>query len=100
MNSAYIALLYRVSELARRYGLKPSEAEATIDFAIDDPDAYKGQYRLSFDDATGDPERSERFSKMMATLGCKNCVVETNFLDEMEDLVDRALLLAPRARSL
>jgi hypothetical protein len=107
MNSAYIALLYRVSELARRYGLRPSEAEAAIDFVHLDPNGQINpegniaQYRLSFDlDPPDDPEKAGRFLKMKAALGCEGDHIDSTFLSDMEDIVDRAISLAPKLRSL
>lgn len=99
-NSADIALLFRVSELARRFGLRPSEAEAHFGWVKEGPDDDNGYFKLSFPSFPADPDKAARYRQMKALLGCEGNSLSTDDMDEMEDIVDRALSLAPRARSI
>ena len=47
-----------------------------------------------------DPEKAGRLLKMKAALGCEGDHIDSTFLSDMEDIVDRAIALAPRLRSL
>lgn len=100
MNSADIALLYRVSELARRFGLRPSEAEAEFGWVKDGPEDNSGTFRLVFASRPGVPEKDEKFDRLKAALGCKNGILETDDMHQIEDIVEKAFSLAPRSRSL
>ena len=98
VSSAEIALLGRIAELAIRLGLRPSDADATLRFVDDAEDRDKRHERLEF---AGEPpgEAGQKFDKMMELLGCDDCVLKTNRLRDMEDIVERAIALAPRVRA-
>lgn len=104
-SSAEIALLHRISELARRYGLRPSEADDDLYFIADDArDSSKWRYRLDLNFVPAGPDKDrdklDRFDKLAGSLGCDgDGQLVTKRLSEMEDIVERAHLLAPRARS-
>lgn len=97
-TSADVALLFKISELAIRYGLRPSEADADLRMTMKNSDEY-GPFELSFGSSSSRPDKREKFEQMMSALGCKQGALRTDELSEMEDIVDRALSLAPRARS-
>lgn len=99
-TSASIAILYRVSELARRFGLRPCDADAHLSL-VEDPD-YELVYELDFHSRPDAPctEKGKKFDKMMEALGCARSGVRTVHLDAMEDIVERAISLAPRPRTL
>lgn len=95
-TSADIALLFKISQLAERYGLKPSEADASLGMI---PTFNGGieAFQISF---SGCPrEKQDRMDKLYEALGCDdNGLLTTAEQGEMEDIVERALSLAPRAR--
>jgi hypothetical protein len=98
-SSATVALLYKISELAERHGLRPSEADATIALVCDDETNAEHHYELSFNGMTKD--KLDSFFRMADALGIdkKNgCVIAQEF-EELEEAVERALSLAPRART-
>jgi hypothetical protein len=98
-TSSSVALLYRISELARRFGLRPSEADARLSLVEDKE--HELVYELSFDNRADAPctEKGDRFDKMMDALGCVGSGVRAVTMDNMEDIVERAISLAPRART-
>ena len=101
-NSSEIGLLNRVAELARRFGLRPSEADASLCY-IEDPKFECGAYLLDFQNRPDAPgtEKGNRFDKMMVALGCnERGGIKSEHLDLLEDVVERAILLSPRARPL
>lgn len=99
MNSSHIAILYKVSELARRYGLRPSEADAEFALTQRDPEDDLVSCRLSFHSSPNDPEKVQKYRQMTAALGCEGNSLVTEDLHEMEDIIEQAISLAPRARS-
>jgi len=98
IDSSRVALLYRISELARRYGLRPSEASATFEFVFDDPNSAGEYFKLSFDGYPTDHDVREKFLKMKAALGCEGSAIIADDMSEIEDKVEEAIALAPRVR--
>lgn len=96
-TSAEIALLHKIALLAERYGLKPSEADAAVG-EITLSDGMTERYRLEFLDSTP-PEKDAQMDKMCQALGADKRFVMAQTFGELEDIVDRALALAPRART-
>lgn len=96
-TSAEVALLYKVSELARRYGMRPSEADASLDMVFRDA-SDDGHFELTL---TGESaERSENFQRLADALGCNiDGVMVAESMSDLEDAVDRVLAIAPRARN-
>jgi hypothetical protein len=99
-DSSRIALLYRVSELARRYGLRPSEAAATFEFVFDGPEDKPEYFRLSFDNLPTDLDARDKFVRMKTALGCEGNHLIADEMSEIEDRVERAIAHAPRLRTL
>jgi len=99
-SSAKVALLYRVSELAQRFGLRPSEADA-IFVRTQHPDFENRLYELQFNGRPGPSgtDKGDKFDKMMDALGCDNFALRSDDFQCLEDAVERAMHLAPRARS-
>lgn len=94
VSSATISLLYKVSLLAERYGLRPSEADAILI----DREESDGCYDLTF---MGSPQKDHQdgFIKMMESLGVlKTGVLRKSDFSELEDAVEMAFSKAPRAR--
>ncbi|MFX4404592.1 hypothetical protein ABTA52_19745, partial [Acinetobacter baumannii] len=56
--------------MARRFGLRPSEADATFGPVKDGPNDDISHYMLSFDNIPGEPEKAQRLDRMLALLGC------------------------------
>lgn len=100
MESDRVALLYRVSELVRRYGLRPSDAPATFRYVFDDPDKPE-HFRLSFEyGIPTDLEKRDKYLQIKAALGCEGDALITDSMSEIEDRVEQAIARAPRARGL
>lgn len=100
-NSAEIGLLNRVAELARRFGLRPSEAEAAL-YYDPDPNFECGKYMLAFHGRPGPAgtDKGDRYDRMMTALGFEaEGGMDSEHIDAIEDVVERAISLAPRARS-
>ena len=100
-TSGDIALLMKVAELGRRFGLRAFECEATTGYVDEDKDPEgKGYTYLNFGRGMPtDPDIRERFEKMEAILGVKDGMVKREYDCDLEDLLDHALSLAPRARA-
>lgn len=96
-SSAEIAILLKIAELTNRYGMRPSEADASLSLVQENPHDI-GRFELSFTGMTQKKQAS--FDKMEAALGAnKDGIVVAQELSELEDIVDQALARAPRARS-
>jgi hypothetical protein len=68
-SSAEVALLFKISELARRFGLRPSEVDADLHLIhVEENDA--GVFQLAFERNFPRPGNEEKVNKMMAALGC------------------------------
>jgi hypothetical protein len=97
-SSAMVALLFKLSELAGRYGMRPSEADANIEFVCDSDANADHHYELSFTGMTD--EKLDDFFRMADSLGInRDGYVFAKEFEDLEDAVDRALSLAPRART-
>jgi hypothetical protein len=106
ISSAEVSILMKVSELAKRNGLRPSEANAVF------PDLDDGHFTLRLSEYPNDPEKTGRYGKFLgqlgiaeedrlaARVGTQYPEIRASELRELEDIVDRALSLAPRSRSL
>lgn len=98
-SSAEVYVLYTVAELAKRFGLRASEADADIVFVDSDKDPLgQGYYGLRFDSVPIGQEKGERFEQFEAHLGVQDGMVKVRHIIELEDLVETALATAPRAR--
>lgn len=96
-SSADIAILIKIAELAKRYGMRPSEADASFGVVQNSPHDI-GHFELSFTGMT--IEKQANFEKMTASLGSnEDGILIVNELSDLEDIVDQALARAPRARS-
>lgn len=101
VSSADVALLMKVADLAQRLGLRPIDAEANIVFVDSDKDPEEiGYHGLFFGSIPADPDDAAKFRKMEELLGIKEgeSLVKAMHFHELEDVVDRAISLAPRAR--
>lgn len=93
-SGAEIVVLLNVVELAKRCGLRPSEADPTITYDVDD---VKTPYRMIFVWGSDSPEM-DRFRELLGMDDhCEELVAGD--LSEFEDRVEKALSLAPRART-
>ena len=103
-SSAEIEILRKCADLAKRNGLRVSEANAII---LDGDD----HHILRLSEYPEDQEKSEKYGKMLSQLGLPDSdrlvahvglsypEIKVEELSELEDIVDRALSLAPRART-
>jgi hypothetical protein len=95
-SSAELAVLLDIAELSKRCGLRPSDTDALIDFDMDREDG--GDYLLSF--VWGPESDDPNLQKFRELLDIKS--TDHVFADSMrdfEDRVEKALSLAPRART-
>jgi hypothetical protein len=89
-----IAILTKLNELAERYGLKPSDFNATVRSDPEGPDTI-----LRFEaDAHGNALREERYGKMIAALGVDADGYLRGSDEHIIDALDTALQNAPRRR--
>ncbi len=105
ISSAEISILIKISELAKRNGLRPSEANAVFSESDD------GLFTIRLFEYPKDQEKAERYDKFLgqlgiakedrltARIGLEYPQIKTKELTELEDIVDHALSLAPRART-
>jgi hypothetical protein len=98
-----IALICRVAELARRFGLRPSEVDPEIQTIPErvDGNLVDMQYVLRFDKCTKYSETSARFDQMMKALGChpsNHFILQSDDMSDLEDAVEAAFLRAPQPR--
>jgi hypothetical protein len=86
-----IAILNKVADLSRRFGLKIWQAEARFEYS-------DGHYRLMFEMPT-DEVGYDKFDRMMSSLESPTNSQEVSCkrLQDLDELLDRALNLAPRA---
>ncbi len=99
ISSAEISVLFGVAELAKRCGLKPGDAEASIG-TDEDARGHDQACRLTFV-LRYDPETDERMEKFCKLMGLKGEDIENlyaAYTDDMQDRVDKALAGAPRPR--
>lgn len=83
-----------LADLAKRCGLRPSDADAILGT---DHDEYENSYRIYFAWTDECPEM-DRFREL---LGMESPfeVINSPDLQQLEDRVEKALSLAPRART-
>jgi hypothetical protein len=97
-SSAEIYVLMKAAELNKRCGLKIDDIEAFVNY-IDAPSPDPNYYELSF---VGPSDHiSLQAEKLFSLLGIKDIddVIKDRDLSGLADKLDRALALAPRARS-
>lgn len=92
-SSAELSVLMDIVELAKRCGVRPSEADASINLDIDRE--HDKAYQLFF--CWGDDPNLQRFQELLDIHGTDTVWAET--IDDLQDRVDKALSLAPRARA-
>jgi hypothetical protein len=95
ISSLDIAILSALNVLASRFGLKPSETEASLSH-----DGKTEESVLTFHGRPNSSEKSVRFDALMALLGCQNGELRTDDTYQMEDILDAALKKAPRTRAI
>lgn len=98
-SSGEIWVSNKFSELANRCGVRPSVANVSIDLKFREPsDDY--YYLVSYVDSNPrdekEAESAEKFEKMLGF--DKANFIEFSSLSDVEDFVDNALSVAPRAR--
>lgn len=100
---AEVAIAMKVAELAKRCGLKASEVDGYV-YSVDedkDPEG-KGYYAFHFVDTypetAEDAAKIRKFFDLLEMKGTE--VMKGPALKDLEDRADRALSLAPRARTL
>lgn len=103
VTSADISILLKVAELAKRCGLRPSDAETSVYYANDDEDPKHdmghGHFGLVVCDPPSDPDKHDKYEKFRALLGMDGRYLRVANMEDIEDAVDRALSLAPQARA-
>jgi hypothetical protein len=94
-TSAEISILLDIVELSKRCGLRPSDTDASIEFDIerDDGEAYLVSFNFLPD---SDDPNLQRFRQLLGVEKTDHFFAER--LTELEDRVEKALSLAPRAR--
>ncbi len=100
ISDVYIAM--KLAELAKRCGLKASYVDGSIGLvdAGKDPEG-KGYFRVDFVSGACPPEEEGKADKFFNLLGMKDHrTLKVAELEDLEDIVDQALSLAPRARSI
>ena len=97
VSSAEIYVLGKIAELAKRYQLSASDADAILDYIDDDNNGF---FKLSFQSNPTDGEKQVQLDKMLNALGCKRHVLTANNIFDMEEIVENALSLAPRSRKI
>ncbi len=102
VSSADISILFKLSELAQRCGLRPSDAVASIDSVDNGTDPYCERLTFTYTN-TGEPEHMEKISLFQSLLGlpvkdCNDQELRTDWVPQLEDIVDKALDHAPRPR--
>lgn len=98
--SGNIWVLTKLANLAQRCGVSPTVMSFDLNF-IDDFN-HKDLYRLSYVDICGRNDQEQAgMGKALELLGFNKSGEELTFpdLSSVEEAVDRALALAPRARS-
>ena len=98
-SSADIAILTKLNELKQRHGLRGTDAEAWLSFVNSDKDPEgNGYHYLEFAGEPTDQEVYDKLNRVRAALGMEGYDLKVDFLPELEDRLDHALSLAPRAR--
>jgi hypothetical protein len=90
ITSLDVAVLFRVGELARRYGIKASEADAS--FILDED---TDEFVLQFHTRPNDENGVASFNEMLASLGCKGGALRSKNCGDIEDALIAALEWAP-----
>ena len=94
-SSAELSILFSISELARRCGIRPADADALIDFDIDRQEGKEYRLSISYGAEYSTPGMV-KFRELMDMTTSE--VVWASDVRELEDRVEEALSLAPRAR--
>lgn len=96
--SGEVWVLNKIADLASRFGVSPTIANVELLLHFPDEDSY--HYTLSMlDGAARGPHEADKVAKVSALLGLdKQPFREFATLSDVEDAVDQALSLAPRAR--
>src|SRR5262245_58792387 len=92
LNNIDVAILTTLNELARRYGLRPTDIVATV---RDDNNEYKSVLYFEVP-AQGNALREERYGKMLQALGvsCDGVLKGTD--EHILDALDNALRHTPK----
>lgn len=100
-SSAEIGLLMKLNELYQRFGLRVSECDTDFYFVSSEYDPEgEGFYYLSFPGQPTNPEAKQKYFQVLDALGLDKDGPgrKFDFPSELEDLLDHALSVAPRAR--
>lgn len=98
IRSGEIWVASKIAELATRCGISPTLADISLFF--DSPeDSYDYHYILGAIDSAEAPEDQEKVQKVWTLLGMESGTRRFDTLREVEEAVDHALSLAPRARN-
>lgn len=91
-----VAILMRLNELAERWGLRPYDFYACLDSLLEN-----GLQVLDFEIGPKEPEKKDRFLKMLAQLqiSASDWHYEGT-TKQIIDLLDRAIQVAPSGRIL
>lgn len=98
-HSGEVWVLNKIAELAKRCGVSPAVAD--ISLSLQFPDNYSYHYSImGVSGVAHTPQEEAAIEKMWSLLGLdgSGCGKAAD-LREVEERVDRALSLAPRARS-
>lgn len=105
MTSTFIADTYicmKIAELGKRCGLRATDIDGSIYHVDEEHDpAGNGYYALDFGGWSSDPviyDKSMQFRSLLGQ-GDSSKITVPN-LSDLEDMVERALTLAPRARAI
>ena len=101
-SSAEIGILTKLVELQSRFGLRATDSDCSLFFVSSehDPDG-DGYYHFELSGQPTNPEKAEKYNRVLDALDIGNddggCL-KIDQLSELEDRIDHALSLAPRAR--
>lgn len=100
-SSTDVGLLMKLNELYQRFGLRVSDCDTEFLFVSSEHDPEgEGYYYLGFPGQPTNPEIAHKYFQVLDTLGLDKDGPSRKFdyPSELEDLLDHALSIAPRAR--
>ena len=100
-NGAEIWVLSKLNDLALRFGVTPIQADFDITYREERlPPPNDGMYSLSISGTDpGTEEAQSKLEQISKLLGLENGHRFFRDIDDMDDVVEAALKLAPRARA-
>lgn len=100
-RSSDIGLLTKLNELYSRYGLRATDCDTEFGFISSEHDPEgEGYFYIEFPGMPCNPEIAQKYYRVIEALGFDERDPSRKFdhPSELEDLLDHALSLAPRAR--